>query len=138
MVALLLTLLVYSMPNSYPFEQTHWWVYIGTCSLSYVLLIYLLCESNLKTPLVTIECFCLACVTTAFYQGHFSSGESFVSANIADIIQYCFMAELAVALGGLALGIYHRVFRRRRDVPACNPTDNSALRIREASLCPSP
>jgi hypothetical protein len=137
MIALLVTLLVYSVPNAYPLGGGPWWVYIGTCSLLYVLLIYLLCESNLKTPLVTIECFCLACVTTAFYQGHFSSGESFVSANIADIIQYCFMAELAVALGGLALGIYHRVFRRRRDVPAGNPTGNRALRTGETSLCPS-
>lgn len=132
MNALLITLAVYAIPVYA--TGILWFLQLGFCSLIYIMLIYYFAKIRERAILIVIELINLTCITTTFYNFYISKSQSFVSANITDIITACFLAELLVVLGGLAIGVRKRDTTIRGSDSASDTRDSRFFLLSESNL----
>jgi hypothetical protein len=106
MTALLITLGVYVVPI---FTSGVWWfVQMTLLSFIYIVLIYHYSKIRERAWLIGVESVNLICLFIYFIEYSITHTHSFVSAGSPYIIQSCFFLELAIILGGLAIGVRKR------------------------------
>jgi hypothetical protein len=106
MSALLITLAVYVVPI---FTKGIWWfVQMTLLSFIYIALIYHYSKMRERAWLIGVEFVNLACLFVYFVEYCITHTQSFVSAHSPFIIQACFILELLIILGGLAIGVRKR------------------------------
>jgi putative Mn2+ efflux pump MntP len=132
MNALLITLSIYAIPVY--LTGILWFLQLGFSSLIYIMLIYHFAKIRERTVLIGIELINLTCITTTFYNFYISKSQSFVSVNITDIILACFLAELVIILGGLAIGVRKRHTTIRRPDSVSDTRDRRFFLLSENTL----
>lgn len=132
MNALLITLAIYAIPVYA--TGILWFLQLGFSSLIYIMLIYHFSKIRERTVLIGIELINLTCITTTFYNFYISKSQSFVSVNITDIILACFLAELVIILGGLAIGVRKRHTTIRRPDSVSDTRDRRFFLLSENTL----
>jgi hypothetical protein len=106
MSALLITLGVYAAPI---FTKGVWWfVQMTLLSFIYIALIYHYSKIRERLWLIGVEFVNLACLFVYFVEYSITHTHSFVSAGSPYIIQACFILEMLIIMGGLAIGVRKR------------------------------
>jgi len=111
MSALLITLGVYAVPI---FTKGVWWfVQMTLLSFIYIALIYHYSKIRERAWLIGVEFVNLACLFVYFVEYSVTHTHSFVSAGSPYIIQVCFILEMLIIIGGLAIGVRkrHKILR---------------------------
>lgn len=106
MSELLITLGVYAVPI---FTKGIWWfVQMTLLSFIYIALVYHYSKMRERAWLIGVEFVNLACLFVYFVEYSITHTHSFISASSPIIIQACFILELLIILGGIAIGVRKR------------------------------
>lgn len=123
MSALLITLGVYAVPIFT--KGIFWFVQMTFLSLIYIALIYHYSKIRERAWLIGVEFINLACLFVYFVEYSITHTHSFISAHSPIIIQACFILELLIILGGIAIGV-----RKRSKVLRSGGTDRDTFNWR--------
>lgn len=124
MSALLITLGVYAVPI---FTKGIWWfVQMTLLSFIYIALIYHYSKMRERAWLIGVEFVNLACLFVYFVEYSITHTHSFISAHSPFIIQSCFILELLIILGGIAIGV-----RKRSKVLRARDSDRDSSNRRD-------
>lgn len=127
MSALLITLGVYAVPI---FTKGIWWfVQMTLLSFIYIALIYHYSKMRERAWLIGVEFVNLACLFVYFVEYSITHTHSFISASSPIIIQACFILELLIILGGIAIGV-----RKRSKVLRASDSDSDPSNRRDYLL----
>jgi sulfite exporter TauE/SafE len=113
MSALLITLGVYAVPIFT--KGIFWFVQMTLLSFIYIALIYHYSKIRERAWLIGVEFVNLACLFVYFVEYSITHTHSFISASSPFIIQACFVLEMLIIVGGMAIGVRkrHKVLRAR-------------------------
>lgn len=121
MSALLITLGVYAVPIFT--KGIFWFVQMTLLSFIYIALIYHYSKIRERAWLIGVEFVNLACLFVYFVEYSITHTHSFISAHSPIIIQSCFILELLIILGGIAIGVRKRSKVLRAGGSNWNPFD---------------
>jgi len=106
MSALLITLGVYAVPIFT--KGIFWFVQMTLLSFIYIALIYHYSKMRERAWLIGVEFVNLACLFVYFVEYCITHTHSFISVSSPFIIQACFVLEMLIIMGGMAIGVRKR------------------------------